>query len=153
MKQWQAVTISIMVLFITLILVSGCATADKDNALRIDPRNVLGMVDMRSEITAMLEDLGYQWQPVLNDSTQQRIKVAEKYGQYRMLFRNINNASVQVAVHIRQRDNMTGLHFSEIGNDQPSETAMAYYYTLKERVIEEFGAENVSDDKYSFMMP
>jgi len=80
------------------------------------------------------------------------VQVIVKYDQYRMLFRAADNASVQVEVHIRQNDNITALHFSEVGAEQPSETAMDYYRKLKARVMLQFGAENVSD-KHSFRTP
>ena len=151
MKQYKLMTITIIVLFILLLLTPGYASAD-EKTLKIDPSHVLGLVNMRSEVTSMLEDLGYEWTPILNDSTQQKVKVAEKYGQYRMLFKAVNNDSVQIELHIRQNDNMTGLHFSEIGSEKMSDTAMDYYHKLKQRVIQEYGAENVSDT-YSFFTP
>ena len=80
------------------------------------------------------------------------MQVAEEYGQYRMLFRTGDNVCVQVEVHIRKDDRMTGLHFSEVGTDQPGDAAMDYYRKLKDRVVLEFGAENVTD-KHSFMTP
>ena len=104
---------------------------------------MVGVQNMRSEITSMLEDLGYEWQPV---------QVAEEYGQYRMLFSAADKVTVQVDVHIRKNDNITGLHFSEAGTDQPGDAAMDYYRKLRDRAVLEFGADNVSD-KHSFMTP
>ena len=69
-----------------------------------------------------------------------------------MLFRAADNGAVQVEVHIRINDNMTGLHFSEVGADQPGDTALEYFRKLKDRVVLEFGADNVSD-KHSFITP
>lgn len=59
---------------------------------------------------------------------------------------------MQIELHIRENDNMTGLHFSEIGTKEFTDTAMDYYRKLKKRVILEFGADNVSE-KFSFMIP
>ncbi|MEE8429328.1 MAG: hypothetical protein V3S33_07490 [Gammaproteobacteria bacterium] len=133
------------------LLVPGYAPA-ADKTLKIDPRHVVGVQNMRSEITSMLEGLGYEWQPVRDHSTGQPVQVAEEYGQYRMLFRAADNVSVQVEVHIRRDDMMTGLHFSEVGADQLSDAAMDYYRKLKDQVVLEFGADNVSDT-HSFMTP
>jgi hypothetical protein len=47
-------------------------------------------------------------------------------------------------VHIRKDNKMTGLHFSEVGTDQPGNTAMDYYCKLKGRAMLEFDADNVS---------
>ena len=78
--------------------------------------------------------------------------MAEEYGQYRMVFRAADNNAVQVEVHIRITDNMTGLHFSEVGADKLGDTALEYFRKLKDRVVLEFGAENVSD-KHFFTTP
>lgn len=140
-----------LALFALLVTLSGCASV-ADKSLTIDPRHVVAMQDMRSEITSMLEGLGYQWQPIPDPVTGQPVQVIVKYDQYWMLFRAADNASVQVDVHIRQNDNITALHFSEVGAEQPSETAMDYYRKLKARVMLQFGAENVND-KHSFRTP
>ena len=151
MRRWQQATIRAMALFTLLALVPGHATAD-DKILKIDPRHVVGVQDMRSEITSMLEGLGYERLPLRDPSTGQPVQVAEEYGQYRMLFRAADNVSVQIEVHIRKTDNMTGLHFSVVGNDQPGAAALDYYRKLKDRAVLEFGADNVSD-KHSFTTP
>ncbi len=151
MNKKQSSAILVIMLFILIVFIPAYASAD-EKVIKINPANVLGLVNMRSEITLMLEDLGYSWHPVLNESTQQRVKVAEKYDQYRMLFKLNNNNSLQIAVHIRQKDNMTGLHFSEVGTDHLSDDAMKFYFILKERSIKEFGDDNVSDN-YSFFTP
>lgn len=152
MKNGQSLTMTSILLFIMLIFVSGCASTNK-MTLKIDPNYVVAMQDMRTEITGMLEDLGYQWHPIYDERIEQKLKVIEKYGQYRMLFKLIDDTTVQVEVHIRENDNMTGLHFSETGTDKPSSKALDYYHKLKVRVIQEFGEESVSSDKHSFMTP
>ena len=80
------------------------------------------------------------------------MKVADELGQYRMQFRTAGEVTVQVEVHIRKDNRMTGLHFSEVGTDQPGAAALDYYRKLKERAVQRFGAGNVSD-KRSFMTP
>ena len=151
MKRWQQATIIAMALFALNVLVPGCASVG-GKTLKIDPRQIVGVQDMKSEITSMLEILGYERQPLADPSTGQPVQVAEEYGQYRMLFRAGDNVSVQVEVHIRKDDRMTGLHFSEVGTDHPGDTAMDYFRKLKDRVVLEFGADNVTD-KHSFMTP
>ena len=148
MRKWQQATITVMVL---LVFMPGCASTGS-KSLKIDTRHIVGVQNMRSEITSMLEVLGYESQPVRDPVTGQPVQVAKELGQYRMLFRAADMASVQVEVHIREDNRMTGLHFSEAGSDQPGAAAMGYYRKLKERAVLEFGAENVSD-KHSLMMP
>lgn len=149
MRRWQQA--AVMVLFVQLVFMPGCASAG-GKSLKIDTRHMVGVQNMRSEITSMLEDLGYEWQPVRDPVTGQPVQAAEELGQYRMLFRARDNASVQVEVHIRNDNKTTGLHFSEVGSDQPGAVAMDYYRILKERAVLEFGADNISD-KHSFMTP
>jgi len=60
MKSGQSLIKTTILLFIILIFVSGCASTNK-MTLKIDPSHVIAMQDMRTEITGMLEDLGYQW--------------------------------------------------------------------------------------------
>ena len=140
-----------MVFFALFVLVPGYILAD-DKILTIDPRNIVAVQNMRSEITAMLESLGYASQPVLDPSTGQPVTVAEKFGQYRMLFRAVDNVSVQINVHIRKDNHITALHFSKVSAEQPDDVANDYYQKLKQRVVMEFGADNVSD-KHSFFTP
>ena len=151
MKQWQPLTMIIVVVFTLLMLVPGFVMAG-DKLLKIDPEKISFRQDMRTEIQSVMEDAGYQWQPVINETTQQPVKVAEKYGQYQMLYKNNDNGTIQVEVHIRQRDGMTGLHFSEAGAKQPGDSAMVHFRKLKERLIQEFGADSVSDGSY-FLTP
>ena len=149
MRKWQQATA--MVLCALLVFVPGCASTG-GKSLKIDTRHMVGVQNMRSEITFMLEALGYEWQPVRGPVTEQPVKVADVFGQYRMQFRATGKVTVQVDVHIRKDNRVTGLHFSEVGADQPGAVAMDYYRTLKERAVQRFGAGNVSD-KRSFMTP
>lgn len=149
MRKWQQATA--MVLCALLVFVPGCASTGS-KSLKIDPRQMVGVRDMRSEITFMLEGLGYEWQPLRDPVTGQPVKVADTLGQYRMQFRATGKVDVQVDVHIRKDNRVTGLHFSEVGADQPGAAAMDYYHKLTERTMQRFGAGNVSD-KRSFRTP
>ena len=149
MRNWQQTTA--IVLFALLVFAPGCASTGS-KSLKIDTRKIEGVRNMRSEITFMLESLGYEWQPVRSPVTGQPVKVADTLGQYRMQFRAAGKVTVQVDVHIRKDNRVTGLHFSEVGADQPGAAAMDYYRTLKERAVQRFGADNVSD-KRSFRTP
>ena len=138
-------------LFALLVLVPGLASA-ADRILKIDPRHMVGRTDMPSELSDMLEDLGYEWLPIEDPSTEQPVKVAEREGQYRMLFRATDNAAVQIDVHIRIDDNVTGLHFLVNGTEPPGDAVEEQYRRLRKRVMLEFGADNVSEG-HSFMTP
>ncbi len=149
MRKWQQATAVVMCAL--LVFVPGCASTG-GKSLRIDIRNMEGVRDMRSEMTFMLEGLGYEWQPIRSPTTGQPVKVVDTLGQYRMQFRAAGKVTVQVDVHIRKDNRVTGLHFSEVGADQPGAAAMDYYHKLKERTVQRFGAGNVSD-KRSFRTP
>jgi hypothetical protein len=133
---------TIMALLILLVLLPAYA-AGAGKILKIDPRHTADLQDMPSEITSMLEELGYEWQPVRDPVTGQPVRVIQQHGQYRMLFRATANASVQIDVHIRIGDNVTGLHLSGVDSDAPG-----YYHKLRERLELEFGADSVSDGSY-----
>lgn len=149
MRKWQLAPA--MALLALLVLVQGCASTGS-KSLKIDIRKIEGVRDMRSEITFMLEGLGYEWQPIRDPVTGQPVKVADTLGQYRMQFNATGKVTVQVDVHIRKDNRVTGLHFSEVGADQPGAAALDYYHKLKERTVQRFGAGNVSD-KRSFRTP
>ena len=148
MKNMEKPTITVTVL---LVFMPGCASVG-DRTLKIDIRHIVGVRNMRSEITSMLEVVGYESQPVRDPVTGQPVQVAKELGQYGVLFRAADMASVQVEVHICEDNRMTGLHFSEAGCDQPGAAAMDCYRKLKERPVMEFGAVNFSD-KHSLMTP
>jgi len=134
-----------------VLLLPGYSTA-AERILKIDPGHVEGIQDMPSEITAMLEDLGYEWLPVRDPVTRQPVQDAERNGEYRMLFRSTADAAVMVDVHIRIGDNITGLHFSVTGSDLSADVAQDYYRKLRDRAVLEFGAGSVSDGS-SFFTP
>ena len=150
--QTMKISCRTALVLLALLVFVPCYAQAGDKTLRIDPRHIAGVQDMRTEITSMLEDLGYKWQPIRDPSNGQPMQVIEKYGQYRMLFRTVDNDSIQVEVHVRKSDNMTGLHFSEVGAKRPGDTALDYFQKIKDRAVLEFGADNVSD-RHSFTTP
>ncbi len=131
---------------------TAASTSESKRVLTITLGDVVDPRSMQSEITSMLEDLGYVQQSQSDAKTGQYVQVIEEYGQYRMLFTIADNASVQIDVHIRESDRTTALHFSEDVPVQPDNAAMDYYGELKKRVILEFGADNVSDT-HTFFAP
>jgi len=138
-----------LALFALILLLPGY-TAAADRILKVNPRHIEGMQNMPSEITSMLEELGYEWLPIRDPVTGQPGQIAHQSGQYRMLFRAKANAAVEIEVHIRIGDNVTGLYFTEVGSDEPGEVALDYYHKLRERLELEFGADSVSDGSALF---
>ncbi len=140
-----------VVLISVLILVSGCVPSGVKE-LTINPAHVLGEQNIHKEIVFMLEELGYEYQPVRDPTTGQPVMVAEQNGQKRMMFRAKDHLSIHVEVFIRENDNLTELYFFEADGKQLSDVAMDYYRTLKTQVTNVFGVENVSA-KRSLLIP
>ena len=86
-----------LAVFALLVFVPGHAQAG-GKILKIDPRHMEGLQNMYSEITSMLESLEYELQTVADPATGQPERVSERFGQYRMLFRSADNASVDAVV-------------------------------------------------------
>ncbi len=138
-----------LALFALFLLLPGF-TAAADRILKIDPRHVEGMQNMPAEITSMLKELGYERLPLRDPVTGQPVQIVQELGQYRMLFRAKANTAVQIKVHIRIGDNVTGLYFSAVGSDQPGDAVQGYYQKLSERAALEFGEDSVSEGSVLF---
>jgi len=124
----------------------GCATTG-DQSLMIDTRRVPAVQYMPGEITAMLEDLGYQLIPDPDP-----LKSTERYAEYRMQFKARDAADIRIDVHIKVVNNVTGLHVYQVGEKKSTAATTERYRELRKRVELEFGAENVSD-KHPFLTP
>jgi len=92
---------------------TGCATTG-DQSLMIDTRQVPAVQYMPGEITAMLEDLGYELIPDPDP-----VKTAERYAEYRMQFKARDAAGIRIDVHIEMVNNVTGLHLYRVGQKGP----------------------------------
>lgn len=139
-------------LVLTALLQSGCASVTGGRTLDVDTGNLEGAQNMPQEISRMLEALGYESLPVHDPDIGHPVKIAEQNGQYRMLFQARGNPAIRVEVHIRVAGNHTGLHFYEIGNKEPGTAALQQYQKLKQRLVLEFGADNVTD-KHPLLAP
>lgn len=126
-----------------LLLLAGCASTG-DTILTVDGRHVKGIQYLPTEISSMLEELGYKWLPITDPSIG-KVKIAEQFGQYRMQFQAVDDARVRIDVNIRKDNNVSGFHFYEIGSKTLSAPSAEYYQKLKERLNLQFGADNVSD--------
>jgi hypothetical protein len=125
---------------------AGCATTGSQS-LMIDTRQLPAAQYMPGEITAMLEDLGYQLIPDPDP-----VKSAERYAQYRMQFKARDAEDIRIDVHIKMVNSVTGLHLHQLGEKGSTAATTARYRELRNRVELQFGAENVSD-KHPFLTP
>ncbi len=132
---------SLPVILLLLFIATPVMAAEK--RLKIKVRHVLAVHSMQAEISSMLQDLGYEWQAVRDPTTQQNVKIASDEGEYRMLYKYVEQPSVQIRVRISKNDSRTKLYLSDNGNI--TELAEELFSTLKERAEFQFGAENVRD--------
>ena len=123
----------------------GCTTVTGGRTLKVDTGNIESIQSMPQEISRMLESLGYDWLPVHDPDIGHPVQVAEHNGQYRMLFQLRDDPKIRVEVHTRVAGNHTGLHFYDTGNKELDASARQRYHELKQRLILEFGADNVTD--------
>lgn len=142
---WVFCTVAV-VGFVMSLWVTACAT-NGSHSLMIDARQVPAVQYMPGEITAMLEDLGYQLIPDPDP-----IKSAERYAEYRLQFKARDAADIRIDVHIKMVTNVTGLHLYQRGEKEPTAETAERYRQLKKRVERQFGAENVSDT-HPFLTP
>ncbi len=141
-----------VVLLGALIMCLPGYAASSDKVLKINPGDDAAIQYMPGEITAMLEDLGYEWVPVHDPAVGHGVEVAQQYGQYRMQFRASDGAEITIDVHMRISDNVTGMYFHETGDEGSAVSSQGRYRKLKDRMSLEFGADNVSEG-HSFLTP
>jgi hypothetical protein len=142
----------VIVFFSALVPYVPVCAADSDKVLKITPGDDAAIQYMPGEITAMLEDLGYEWVPVHDSAVGHGLKVAQQNGQYRMQFRASDAAGIIIDVHMRISDNVTGLYFHDAADVRSAASLQERYRKLRERLSLEFGAENVSEG-HSFLTP
>jgi hypothetical protein len=141
-----------LVLLVAAVFNFSCTAITGGRTLEVDTRNIEGAQYQPQEISRMLESLGYQWLPVHAPDIGHPVKVAERNGQYRMLFQAKAVPAIRVEVHIRLNGNTLGLHVYETGNKELSEPATRYYHELRQRLVLEYGMDNVTD-KHPLLAP
>ena len=82
----------------------------------------------------MLESLGYEQLPVRDPTTGQPVYVAEKYGEYRLLFQSSDDNNVRVNAHIDMGGGNIGLHLYKIDSNDLDKSAVQLYQKLKQRL-------------------
>jgi hypothetical protein len=130
---------------IILLLASMIACATQHTAtLKVNPRHDAGAQYQPEELNRMMTILGYQRLRVKDPVTQQSVAVAEKYGEYRMLFQSLQDNNIRVDIHIVKADGRIALYFYNINNSALDESSLRLYEQLRQRLKFEYGAENVS---------
>jgi len=130
-------------MIILAVIMSACAT-QHSATLKVNPRHVEGVQYSPQEITRMMTDLGYQRLRVEDPVTEQSVAIAEKQGEYRMLFQSLENNNIRVNAHIVKVDGRITLYFYNINKSALSSSSLQLFEKLQHRVRLEYGADNVS---------
>lgn len=126
--------------------ISACATPHSAT-LKVNTRHVEGAQYSPQELTHMMTDLGYQRLRVEDPATQQSVAVAEKYGEYRLLFQSLENNNIRVDAHIVKIDGRMVLYFYNINKSALSGSSLQLFEKLQHRLQMEYGAENISSHR------
>ena len=125
------------------LTLAGCATGGGET-LKVKTEHVLGVQSMPNEVDALLQELGFQWIPVLDRDTGHEVKTVLQGGDYRMAFVYAETGRVRIDARIREVDGYTRLRFYEPEGNGLSPSSMALLERLKQRLVLEFGQANVS---------
>lgn len=137
----QSLVQHVFVLVMLPVFLSGCA-AGGSRVLLLDVRDVPANSQyMPNEITAMMEDLGYQ-----SIADPDPVKTAERYGEYRMQYRALEDSEYRVDVHMKMVDNNSRFYFYQLGREAPDEAGERRYQELRARIEFQFGVANVRED-------
>lgn len=131
------------ILMLSVLFLAGCAT-QSGHILKVNPGDVKALQYMPDEISDVLEELGYSWVPLVDRETGRLVKMTSVYEEYRMRYQNPDQ-SVMIDVHIRNRDNVTGLHLKQTGNTGDGKSLNEQFQRLKRHLQEVFGQENVRE--------
>jgi hypothetical protein len=115
--------------------------------LKVNPRHDAGVEYAPQELTKMMTGLGYQQLRVKDPVTEQSVTIAEKYGEYRMLFQSLENNNIRVDIHIDMLDGRIALYFYNINSSAFNSSSLQLYEQLRKRLELEYGAENVSSEQ------
>lgn len=134
--------IEALIIFL-LAIMAACAT-QQSMTLKVNSRHVEGIQYAPREVIHMMTDLGYQHLRVKDPVTEQSVAVAEKQGEYRLLFQSLEDNNIRVDIHIVMQDGRLALYLYNINNSPPGESSLRLYEQLLQRLETEYGAENVS---------
>ena len=119
-----------------IVLLWACASGGQ--RLTLDTRDVPAVEYLPDEVTAMMDDLGYA---VMPESDAQR--PVQSFDDYTLHFKARDDANIRVDVHFRLVDKLTAMHLYNTTEKSPGAATRQRYKALKQRVQQEFGADNV----------
>ena len=131
------------ILILSMLFLAGCAT-QSGHILKVNPGDVKALQYMPDEISDVLEELGYSWVPLVDPETKRQVKMTSVYEEYRMRYQNPDQG-IMIDVHIRNRDNVTGLHLKQTGKSGDGRSLNEQFQRLKQHLQAVFGQENVRE--------
>ncbi len=131
-----------LVTCLVMLTITACATSQA-LILRVNTGHDPGAQYAPGELTRMMTELGYQQLRVKDPVTQQSVTVAEKYGEYRLLFESLENNNVRVDIHADITDGHIALYFYDINHSALGSSELRLYEQLEHRVKSEYGDEHV----------
>jgi len=120
-----------------VLLLSACAGSG-GQSLTLDTRHVPAVQYLPDEVTALLDDLGYE---VLADTDTER--PSQSFDDDKMQFKARDDTNIRVEVHFRLNKKLTRMHLYNITEKTPSVATVQRYNALKQRVQQEFGVDSV----------
>jgi hypothetical protein len=118
-------------------VLTACA-ASGGQRLTLDSRHVPAVGYLPDEVTAMLDDLGYEVMPE-SDAARR----AQSFDDYKLQFKARDAANVRIDVDFRLTGKLTGMHLYNIDEKTPSAATLQRHNALKTRVQQEFGVDSV----------
>ena len=137
MRSKGSVYQSVMLYVAMFLLVSGCASSGNQR-LVIDTRQVPAIQYLPNDVTAMLEDLGYEVIPETDAA-----KRARTFEDYKMQFKARDEENIRVDVDFRLVDKLTRIHLYNTDEKTPGAATIQRYNALKMRVQQAFGVDSV----------
>jgi major membrane immunogen (membrane-anchored lipoprotein) len=132
----------LLLMIMLLAAMTACATRHAIT-LKVNPQQDEGLQYSPQEVSRMMTELGYQQLRIADPVTEQSVTVAEKYGEYRLLFQSLEDDNVRVDVHIVKQDGRIALYLYNINNSPLDDSALRLHEQLLQRLKFEYGGENV----------
>jgi hypothetical protein len=137
------------ILLLMVLLLAGMAACATRQAitLKVNPQRDEGVQYSPQEVSRMMTELGYQQLRITDPVTEQSVTVAEKYGEYRLLFQSLEDDNVRVDIHIVKQDGRIALYLYNANSSPLDDSGLRLYEQLLQRLKFEFGAKNVQSSR------
>jgi hypothetical protein len=119
------------------LLLAGCASSGGQR-LTLDTRQVSAVEYLPDEVTAMLEDLGYEVMP--EPKTQ---RLAQSFENYKLQFKARDAENIRVDVDFKLNEKLTRMLLYTTNEKTPSAATLQRYQLLKARLQQEFGVDSI----------